>query len=113
LESSLWSVGILMAEGGGGQSGGWLSFVPMLVIVALFYFILIAPMRKKQKHLQAMIEQLKSGDKVVTNGGIYGTVVGVDERVVHLRIADGVKILIAKSAVAGLQTEPGEAGGKG
>lgn len=82
---------------------------PLLIIFALFYFILIAPMRKKQKTLQRMIGELKNGDKIITNGGIHGTVVGVSERVIQLRVADQVKIEISKSAVSGMQTEPGEA----
>ncbi len=81
---------------------------PLLVIFALFYFILIAPMRKKQKALTRMISELKNGDKVITNGGIHGTVMGVGEQVIQLRVADQVKIEISKSAVAGMQAEPGE-----
>lgn len=97
----------LMADGEG-QSGGLMGLFPLLVIFALFYFILIAPMRKKQKALTRMISELKNGDKVITNGGIHGTVMGVSEQVITLRVADQVKIEISKSAVAGMQAEPGE-----
>ena len=103
-----WLTVASMADGEG-QSGGLMGLFPLLVIFALFYFILIAPMRKKQKALQRMIGDLKNGDKVITNGGIHGTVVGVTEQVIVLRIADQVKIEISKSAVAGMQAEPGEA----
>ena len=75
MESMTWTILAMMAEGGSGQGGGLLNLVPLLVIFVLFYFILIAPMRKKQKALQSMISELKNGDKVITNGGIYGTVV--------------------------------------
>ena len=85
------------------------SFMPTLILVALmfaiFYFLLIAPARKKQKRLQGMINNLKNGDRVVTTGGIYGTVVGISEQIVQLRIAEKVKIDISKSAIAGLVTE--------
>ena len=78
-------------------------FVPYILIFVVFYFLLIAPARKKQKRHQEMITSLKNGDRVITNGGIYGTVVGVTESVVQVRIADQVKIEVAKTAVAGLQ----------
>jgi preprotein translocase subunit YajC len=102
-----WLTVAFMADGEG-QSGGLMGLVPLLFIFALFYFILIAPMRKKQKALQRMISELKNGDKIITNGGIYGTVTGVTEQVIQLRVADQVKIEISKSAVAGMQAEPGE-----
>lgn len=107
MQYASWLTVALMGDGEG-QSGGLMGLFPLLVIFALFYFILIAPMRKKQKALQRMISELKNGDRVITNGGIYGTVVGVSERVIQLRVADQVKIEISKSAVTGMQAEPGE-----
>jgi preprotein translocase subunit YajC len=107
VQYASWLTVALMSDGEG-SSGGLMGLFPLLVIFALFYFILIAPMRKKQKALTHMISELKNGDKIITNGGIHGTVVGVNEGVVQLRVADQVKIEISKSAVAGLQAEPGE-----
>jgi preprotein translocase subunit YajC len=89
-----------------GQSGGWWMFFPYILIFVVFYFLLIAPARKKQKRHQEMITNLKNGDRVITNGGILGTVVGVSDSVVQLRIADQVKIEVAKNAVAALQNPP-------
>ena len=74
-----------------------------MLIFVVFYFLLIAPARKKQKAHQAMLTDLKPGDKVITNGGIHGIVVGVSEGVVQVRIADQVKVEISKQAVAALQ----------
>lgn len=79
----------------------------MLLVFGVFYFIVIAPMRKKQKVHSEMLRQLRAGDRVITNGGIYGTVVGVTDDIVQLRIADQVKIEISKSAVSGLQQTEG------
>ena len=79
-----------------------MQFVPVIAIFAIFYFLLIAPMRKRQKALQALVEGLSKGDKVVTNGGIHGEVAGVDSTTLILKIADNVKIRIAKSAITGL-----------
>ena len=87
----------------------WVTMVPMVAIFAIFYFLLIWPVRKRQKALQALVEGLKRGDKVVTNGGIYGEVSAVEGPVVHLKVADNLKIRVAKSAISGLEgeAEPG------
>jgi len=80
--------------------------VPFLLIFVVFYFIVFAPMRKKQKRHAEMLAELKNGDRVVTNGGICGTVVGLSDQKIQLRIADGVKIDVLRSAVA--DRAPGE-----
>jgi preprotein translocase subunit YajC len=97
---------LAMMPSGPGQSGSFLTnLIPFVLMFAIFYFLLIAPQRKKAKAHTAMLQALKAGDRVVTNGGIFGTVVGVDDQKVQLRIADQVKIDIAKHAIAGLQSE--------
>ena len=83
----------------------WLMFVPYLFIAVIFYFLLVAPMRKRQKALSQMVDGLKKGDRIVTSGGIYGEIAGVDTETVVLKIADNVRIKIAKSAIAGLEKE--------
>jgi preprotein translocase subunit YajC len=87
------------------QPAAWLSFAPMLIIMVIFYLLLFAPMRKRQKALAQMVENLKKGDRVVTNGGIYGEIAGLDAHTVILKIADNVRIKLAKSAIAGLEKE--------
>lgn len=84
--------------------------VPLLAFFAIFYFLLILPAQRRQKKAAEMLAALKTGDKVVTNGGIYGTIVGLDEKdgSVQLRIAEQVKIKVARSAIAGAQPEPKE-----
>jgi preprotein translocase subunit YajC len=79
--------------------------VPMLAFFAIFYFLLILPAQKRQKKMNALLAALKAGDKVITSGGIYGTVAGIEEGTVILRIADQVKIKVARSAISGLQPE--------
>jgi preprotein translocase subunit YajC len=71
----------------------------MVLIFGVFYLIVVRPMRKKQMQTETMLGQLKNGDKVLTSGGIYGTVVGVSDDQIQLRIAEHVKIQVAKSAV--------------
>jgi preprotein translocase subunit YajC len=80
-----------------------MGFLPILVVFAIFYFLLILPMRKRQKAVQAMVDAIKKGDRVVTNGGLYGEVTGVEGNVVFLKIADNVRVRLAKSAIAGLE----------
>ena len=84
------------------------ALVPILVMLAVFYFILFRPMRRRQKHLQEMINNLKRGDKIVTNGGIMGIVMGISDKLVQVRIADSVTIDISRNAVASLQQEEGD-----
>lgn len=95
---------ILAFQGATSQST-WLMFVPYVFIFVIFYFLIVAPMRKKQKALSQMVDSLKKGDRVVTNGGIYGEIAGVDTDTVILKIADNVRIKLAKSAVAGVEKE--------
>ena len=97
---------LAMAQPGGEQRPGWMGFVPLIAMFAVFYFLLIAPARKKQKGQQEMRNNLKAGDKIVTNGGIHGVVVGVSDNVIQVRIADQVKIDISKFAIEALQTPP-------
>ena len=78
----------------------WLNFLPMLLILVVFYFLLVAPMRKRQRELQQMVDKLQKGDKVVTTGGLHGEIAGIEEGVVLLKIADQVKVRVSKSAIA-------------
>lgn len=77
----------------------------MIAIIGIFYFLMIRPAQTRQKKVTAMLNNLKNGDKVITNGGIYGTVVGLESDAVQLRIAEQVKIKISRNAIAGLQAE--------
>src|SRR5512135_2648000 len=81
----------------------WFQLLPIALVFGIFYFLLIAPMRKRQKAVQQLVENLKRGDKVVTNSGIYGEVAAVEGNIVHLKVADSVKLRVAKSAIAGLE----------
>jgi preprotein translocase subunit YajC len=83
-------------------------FLPLIVIMGIFYVLLILPAQRRQKKTQEMINSLKNGDKVITNGGILGTIVGIEGETVQLRIADQVKVKILRSAVTGLQPDSKE-----
>jgi preprotein translocase subunit YajC len=75
---------------------------PLVIMLGIFYFLLIAPMRKRQKQQEQMIAALKPGDRVITAGGICGTIVGIKDDRITLRIADQVKVDITKSSVSAL-----------
>ena len=89
-------------------TGGLLAFLPLVIIMVIFYVLLILPAQRRQKKTQAMLNALKNGDKVVTSGGLYGTIVGLEGEAVQLRIADQVKVKVARSAIADIQAEIGE-----
>ena len=72
----------------------------MVIVMGIFYVMLILPQQRQRKKVQAMLQALKSGDKVITSSGIYGTVNGIDGDAVILKVADQVKIRIARSAIA-------------
>ncbi len=85
-----------------GESNPFASLIMMGLIFAIFYFVLILPMRRKQKKLETLVNGLKSGDHVVLNAGIFGTIVGVEESAFLVRVDDKTRIKVLKSAVAGL-----------
>jgi preprotein translocase subunit YajC len=84
-------------------SSSIINFLPLVFILAIFYLIVFLPARRRQKKLQEMIDSLKVGDKVVTSGGIYGTIVGFKEDRIQLRIAENVKVELSRNAVTALQ----------
>jgi len=81
----------------------WLSFIPFILVLAIFYFVILLPMKRKQAKVQAFLDSLKVGDRVVTTGGIYGQVTRLGEQSVQLQIADKVRIEVAKAAIGGYQ----------
>ena len=101
LCSGLHPVFALAAPPDGGSP--WLQFVPLVLVVGIFYFIILLPMKRKQAKVQEFLEKLKVGDRVVTTGGIYGQVTRLGEQTVQLQIADKVRIEVAKAAIGGYQ----------
>jgi preprotein translocase subunit YajC len=81
----------------------WVQFVPFALILGIFYFVILLPMKRRQKKIADFQSALKVGDRVITTSGIYGTIAKLGDRTVSLQIADKVRIEVARSAVAGLQ----------
>jgi len=84
---------------GGKASNPILSMLPLVLMFVILYFLMIRPQQKKQKAMRAMVEAMKKGDKVITNGGIHGIIVGLKDATVTIKVADNVKLEFSKSAV--------------
>ena len=87
----------------GGAVSPWVQLIPFALVLGIFYFIILLPMRRKQKKVDEFIGSLKVGDKVVTTGGLYGSITRVGDASVQLQIADKVRVEISRSAIAGYQ----------
>ena len=93
------------AGGQGAGGGGIAPFIPLILLFAIFYFILIRPQQKRAKEHRMLLDNLKKGDRVITAGGLYGTITALEGNVVTLEVADKVKVKVSKSSIAGLAKE--------
>ena len=98
---------LLMFQGGLGGFGG---LIPMLLIIGVFYVLMIRPQQKRQRELQEMISQLKAGDRIVTTGGIIGTITTVRDTSFFIRSGEKSILEVARSAVAGIDGDEKKAG---
>jgi preprotein translocase subunit YajC len=87
-----------------GGLGGLMSFLPFVAIIAIFYFLIIRPQNKKQKETQKMLAALKKGDKIVTIGGIHGTIQSVKESTVIVKVDMDCRIEFSRSAISGVES---------
>ena len=88
------------------MSSTWLTLVPYVLILGIFYFVILLPMRKKQQKVDQFLSSLKKDDRVITTGGIYGQITKLNEQSVQLQIADKVRIEVAKASIGGYQGQP-------
>jgi len=94
----------VFAMGAPPQGGSpWLQFVPFVLVLAIFYFIILLPMKRKQQKVQTFLDGLKVGDRVITTGGIYGQITRLGEGSLQIQIADKIKIEVARAAIGGYQ----------
>jgi preprotein translocase subunit YajC len=87
----------------GGTSSPWFQLIPFVLVLGIFYFIILLPMRKKQQKVDDFLGALKVGDKVVTTGGIYGQITKLGEKTAQLQIADKIRIEVARASIGGYQ----------
>jgi preprotein translocase subunit YajC len=88
--------------GGGGQGGGFGAFIPLILMFAIFYFLLIRPQQKKAKQHRELLSALKEGDKVVSSGGLHGTITGLKDDVVTMEIAPKIRVKVSRGSIAGI-----------
>ena len=81
------------------------SFLPLIVIFAIFYFLMIRPQQKQQKKLREMLAAIRKGDSVITRGGMHGTVTSVTDNVVSIEIANNTQVKFSRDAVAAIVTK--------
>ncbi len=98
-----WLYAAAQAAPGGAEGGGTMvSFVlPMVFMVVIFYFLLIRPQQKKAKEHKALLDNLKKGDRIITSGGIIGTIINIDDQIVNLEVADRVRLDLGRAYIAG------------
>ena len=96
---------VAYAQAGGTESNPFVSFVPLILIVVVFWFFLIRPQQKRQKEHQKMISELGKGDRIVTTGGLFGTIIKIGEDRMTVEIADKVRVQIERSQVSRLDKE--------
>jgi preprotein translocase subunit YajC len=85
------------------QGNPLVQLIPFALVLAIFYFVILLPMKKRQKKVQEFLSALKVGDRVITSGGIYGSITKVNEQSVQLQVAQNVRLEVARSAIVGYQ----------
>ena len=96
---SAWPLLMAPAPTDGSQPPAWVQLLPLVILFVLMYFVLLRPQMKRQKEQEKLISSVKSGDRVVAAGGIYGTVTNIKDAVVVLKVADNVKIEVQRSTI--------------
>lgn len=99
---------LIAVAAGGSPQPFWYSMGPIAFVMLIFYFLLIRPQQKQQKEHQNLISNVKKGDKMITNGGIWGEIDAVDQTTVLLKIGDKTKIVVSRSHLAGPQPKASE-----
>jgi preprotein translocase subunit YajC len=101
----------LFFAGAPASGGGFIGFLPIVVLIPVLYFLMIRPQQKRQKQWQEMLGSIKAGDKVTTAGGIRGVILSIKDETIVIRVApDNIKLEVVKSAIGSVTTEDGTSG---
>jgi preprotein translocase subunit YajC len=107
LGLGIWDSGyprlLAMATPQQGAPSVWVQFIPFILVLAIFYFIILLPMKKRQQKVAAFLEALKVGDRVITSGGIHGSITRLSDQTIQLQIANNVRIDVSRNAIVGYQ----------
>lgn len=107
LGFGLWDLGFpwLLAMGAPspGAPSAWVQLMPFVLVVGIFYFVILLPMKRRQQKVRSFLTALKVGDRVVTSGGLYGTITRLSDQSVQLQVADKVRVEMSRNAVVGYQ----------
>ena len=95
-----------MGAPGPGAPSAWVQLLPFVLVLGIFYFIILLPMKRRQQKVQAFLAALKEGDRIVTSGGLFGTITKLGEQSVQLQIANNVRVEISRNAIVGYQGQP-------
>lgn len=106
-----WGYAAAPAGGAAEASPMWTFVAPMIVMVAIFYFLLIRPQQKKAKEHRQFLENLKRGDRVITSGGICGEIVNLGDQTLIMEVADKVRLEVGRGYIAGFAPKRGGKGG--
>ena len=94
---------LAMGAPAAGAPSAWVQLMPFVLVVGIFYFVILLPMKRRQQKVQAFLAALKVGDKVVTSGGLYGSITRLNDQSVQVQIAERIRVEMSRSAVVGYQ----------
>ena len=105
METTVVGIPWLVAMGApsAGAPSAWVQLMPFVLVVGIFYFVILLPMKRRQQKVQTFLAALKVGDKVVTSGGLYGSITRLNDQSVQVQVADKVRVEMSRSAVVGYQ----------
>jgi preprotein translocase subunit YajC len=86
-----------------GAPSAWVQLMPFVLVVGIFYFVILLPMKRRQQKVQAFLAALKTGDRIVTSGGLYGTITRLGDQSVQVQVADKVRVEMSRNAIVGYQ----------
>jgi preprotein translocase subunit YajC len=100
-----WHIPFLLAMGAppGGAPSAWVQLMPFVLVLGIFYFVILMPMRRRQQKVQAFLAALKVGDRIVTSGGLFGTITRLGDQSVQLQVANNVRVEVSRNAIIGYQ----------
>jgi len=107
LEFGLWDLGfptvLAMGTPSPGAPSAWVQLMPFVLVVGIFYFVILLPMKRRQQKVQAFLAALKVGDRIVTSGGLFGTITRIADASIQVQIANNVRVEMSRNAVVGYQ----------